>query len=354
MTKKNPILFVIIFVLFMIISFEIFHIYKEDDSKKAKTDSFDYRLLYYDNDYSNRLYDITIKDNKVMIKENDSCDTSTNCSGKIVEKRISRYSAENTKKLKDFIINNFEVDNNTITIYKEQLSDEQKKVMSGLLIGEYYFELDVESYKYLLVYSERKDIEYNFYFKEDKTILTKVVYINDNYDITDIETYYNNFDRDNIDLLFEYISKQNLNSYSTVNIGFMYKDEKNIITSLVENDESYLDNYENEVKLLYTLSYNGIDCETPILRLYDDNTYELFDTYVVNFKGKIIPKTGTYDYDIRKIIDNAYKYEPNMAGPYIITDSDNNKYITYDSSQELNEFLKSINVNLGVCTSQAE
>ncbi len=84
-----------------------------------------------------------------------------------------------------------------------------------------------------------------------------------------------------------------------------------------ENDESK--------KLSYTISYNGINCLTPTLYLYNDNTYKYYYTFSTDNK-KIVPKTGTYNYDITKIINSIEKYEENSFEPYL-TKEENEKTI---------------------------
>lgn len=222
--------------------------------------------------------------------------------------------------------------------------------MRSLILGEYYFETAVEEYEYKLIYSKTNSEEYNFYFKDNNSIIAKKLTINEEYEIEKIDTYRIEFKEENIKFLYKYIQQLSLESNGNIiyKNPTSYKDEENIFNSLIKNNESYIDNINKGKELLYELTYNGINCCTPILRLYSDNSYEYYYAYSKN-NISLIPKTGIFDYDIKKIIDSIDKYEPNSAGPYTITSSTGEKYITYNSNTELNNFLNSINVKLEMC-----
>lgn len=126
---------------------------------------------------------------------------------------------------------------------------------------------------------------------------------------------------------------------------------------------SYLySNKPSKAQLLYTISFNGINCPTPILYLYDDNTYEYYYTFEVG-NNTPRPKTGTYNYDITKIIDNNNnnnnEEEVSSESPwltigpyYTIKDNSGNEYDIYSSNDELQQLLKQLNVKLSVCLEQ--
>ena len=38
----------------------------------------------------------------------------------------------------------------------------------------------------------------------------------------------------------------------------------------------------NDSKLTYTITFNGLNCQTPVLYLYSDNTYEYYYTFSAN------------------------------------------------------------------------
>ena len=124
-----------------------------------------------------------------------------------------------------------------------------------------------------------------------------------------------------------------------------------ILISKIFIEVSDKDKDNNKRKLIYTITYNGIDCPTPILYLYSDKTYEYYYTFTTDNK-KLTPKTGTYNYDMKNLIENINNYESDYAGPYYVKDENDTKYTTYSSNKELQELLKSIDVKLTTCLVQ--
>ena len=161
---------------------------------------------------------------------------------------------------------------------------------------------------------------------------------------------FRSFSKKNKIILNDYIEKEVKKENENVIYKYstLQKDEINIFNSIAENDESYLNNIENEAKLSYIISYNGINCPTPTLYLYSDNTYEYYYTFGTDNK-KLIPKTGTYNYDITKIINNIDKYEENRFGPYSIKEENGKDYTTYNTNTELQELLTSLDIKLEKC-----
>ena len=304
-----------------------------------------YMITYYADGIPGSKYDIEVAGNKVKIATTSYC-SAVDCDS-FLKTETYTYSNENIQKLEKFLKKNFT--GKKIIVHEDMLSERQREVMAGLVINEYFFELAVEDYQYKIEYAQAEDVVYLIYFKDNNSILVKKGTINKNYDITKIITYELDFSKEHMYTLNEYIKnevqKEDNNiiyKYSTLK-----KDEKMLLQSIIDNDEKLLDDYKDGAKLLYTISYDGIYCETPILYLYNDNTYEYFDTY--SFTDiEIIPKTGTYNYNIENIIANIDKYEANMMGQYYIK-SANNTYTTYNSNIELMEFLSSINVTLEKC-----
>lgn len=306
-----------------------------------------YEIIYYDESIPGSKYDISVqKNNKVEITTTHFC-SAIDCKP-TTEKEIFNYSKDNLEKLKIFINNNFS--NNYVEVHDNKLTDRQKEVIHALLQGEYFFEKNVEEYKYKIEYSKNDSLSYDIYFKNDNSILVKKLKINSDYDIVSVDTYALNFSQKNKAKLNDYIEKEvkkeNKNviyKYST-----LQKDEINIFNSIVKNNESYLNNIENEVKLAYTISYSGMNCPTPTLYLYNDNTYKYYYTFSTD-NEKLIPKTGTYNYDIKKIINNIDKYEENNFGTYSIKEENGKNYTTYNTNTELQELLTSLDITLEKC-----
>ena len=347
--KKNSIIIIsIVIVSFIGIGTILFTIL----NLKAKqlSTSVLYNITYYDELIPGSKYEISVQDNGVEITKTSFC-SAVDCNHTI-EKETFNYSKENIEKLKSFINNNFS-NNYNIELNDISLTERQREVIQGLLLGEYFFEANVEEYKYKIEYSKSDDLSYNIYFKNDKSILVKKLKINSDYDIVNVDTYSLNFSQKNKNILLDYIEKEvkKQNSNIIYKYSTLQKDEINIFNSLVENDEVYLNNIENEARLSYTISYNGINCPTPTLYLYSDNTYEYYYTFGTD-NEKLIPKTGTYNYDIKKIISNIDNYEENSFGPYSIKEENGKSYTTYNTNNELQELLSSLNITLEKCLEQ--
>ena len=347
--RKNPLLIIaIVIVAFIGIGIILSTIFNFN-TPQLSTNVF-YNITYYDDLTPGSKYEISVQDNGVEITKTSFC-SYVNCSPK-TEKEIFNYSKENIEKLKTFINNNFS-NNYYIELNDNELTERQKEVIQGLLLGEYFFETNVEEYKYKIEYSKNDSLTYDIYFKNDNSILVKKLKINSDYDIVSVNTYSLNFSQKNKNILFDYVEKEvkKENNNIIYKYSTLQKDEINIFNSITENNEAYLNNIESKTKLTYTISYNGINCPTPTLYLYSDNTYEYYYTFDTD-NEKLIPKTGTYNYDITKIINNIDKYEENSFGPYSIKEENGKNYTTYNTNTELQELLTSIDITLEKCLEQ--
>lgn len=121
-----------------------------------------------------------------------------------------------------------------------------------------------------------------------------------------------------------------------------------IIESIIYNDEIHLKKVEYLKKRLFTLTSSRLDCESVKLEIYDDNTYQYFDSKYPNGEF-ILTKTDTYSYDVINIIKNKDQYPKNEHGPYQLVNDKNETFNIYDNNQELNEFLNSIGLSLDQC-----
>lgn len=128
--------------------------------------------------------------------------------------------------------------------------------MRSLILGEYYFETAVEEYEYKLIYSKTNSEEYNFYFKDNNSIIAKKLTINEDYEIEKIDTYRIEFKEENIKFLYKYIQQLSLESNGNIiyKNPTSYKDKENIFNSLIKNNESYIDNINKGKELLYELT----------------------------------------------------------------------------------------------------
>lgn len=305
-----------------------------------------YSIVYFDDMDPGSKSNIKISKNEVEIITTTSC-SALDCDTKH-QKEVFNYSNVNIEKLINFIDNNFSTNN--VEVHDDELTDYQKDVIQGLLLNEYFFEINVEEYKYKVEYRKNDNEVYYIYLKNDSSILVKKATINNNYEFFGVDTYSLDFSSEKLKIIGDYIKKEA--DYKKTNIlyksAFLKKDEVNIFNSIVNRNESYLTNIEKEAKLIYTISYNGINCQTPLLYLYSDNTYEYYDR--ISFGTEVEkPKIGVYYYDINKIIKNIDKYEKNSAGPYYIKEAYGKTYVTYDTNIDLQDFLKSLNIELTKC-----
>ena len=128
----------------------------------------------------------------------------------------------------------------------------QKDVIYSLEGGESNFEINVEEYKYKIEYHENDNLDYFIYFKDDNSILVKKVLNNK------ITTYKVNFSEENMNRLNNYIEKMiepepdfpilwrysrkcNISDELFKRYG-VSEEEMYIINSIIENNESILDN----------------------------------------------------------------------------------------------------------------
>lgn len=307
-----------------------------------------YTLTYDDMGEPGSNSKIEIYNDKVEITTTRFC-SALDCESTTYEKSYN-YSKENMNKLKKYIKKNFS--KKYIELSYNELTDEQYEVIQGVLLGEGFFEIAIEEYKYKIEYTKDDNLTYIIYFKNNNSILVKKLNISE-YDITNINTYSLKFSKKGINKLNDYIKKEVKEENSSViyKSSTLRKDEINIFKSIEENDESYLTKMVDDSELIYTISYNGINCPTPVLYLYSDNSYEFYYTFSTS-EEELIPKTGTYNYDITKIIKNIDKYEENKFGPYTIKEVSGKDYITYNTNTELQEFLNTLDITLEMCLEQ--
>lgn len=343
--KKNTLLTIlIILAILLIISISMFVIYNKYFKEHGE---ILYKLTYHEDLWvPGSTNEITVYEDKIEISTTMFCST-LNCKNKKLKKEILTYSKDNINSFINFITTNFLSDNNenNIELRDSGMNKYQRNIMRMLFVGEYFFETNIEEYKYRIEYSKSKSLKYNIYYKDNGSILVKKTEIDNNDDITNRETHTVDFSTENLNFLKNYM-EDSKNDIVTIN-NFSSPYQANIINSMIKNDESYLNNVHKADNLLYTISYYESNCIGPTLYLYNDNTYDYYYKYPNN-NEKLVPKTGTYNYDIQTInIDNVSKDKVSM---YMIKDNLNNTaYTTYPKNDKLMEFLNSINVEMNVC-----
>lgn len=209
-----------------------------------------YKITYYDNGMPGSTSEIKISNSEVEIITTNFCGT-LDCYGESpkTEKKVYKYSKENMIKLKKFFRNNFLIykilglKNKNIELNEDYLNEYQSRVMQGLVLGESFFEVSIEKFRYKIEYSKTDSLNYIIYFKDNKTILVKKLNINGNDDITKIDTYKLKFSKKNLNIINDYIKKEVKKENSKVisKTSSLKKDEINIIKSIIDNNESYLD-----------------------------------------------------------------------------------------------------------------
>ncbi|MBR4262315.1 MAG: hypothetical protein IKQ35_03015 [Bacilli bacterium] len=337
--NKPKLLIIIIGVVFIIIGIILHFLVFKDKSVY-------YKITYDDNSAPGSQSIIEVYNDRIDISTTHYC-SAKNCSP-TKENKTLKYNKEIMDKLIKYLKNNYK--KNDIKVNREDLMNDGINPIEYLMLGEKWLELSLEDYEYLIEYHENNTYGYYIYFKDDNSIVVKKAKINDKYDIVNIDTYNLDFKKEKIKLLYKYVeneSKTNKTKY-IIKSSILLKNETNIFKSIVEKDEKYL---TEEEELVYIISYSGVNCPTPILYLYNDNTYEYYYTFATGYQ-KPTPKIGNYNYDINKIIKNIDKYKEDPSGIYNINELNGKTYKTYSTNAELKEFLNSIDVKLEECTEQ--
>ena len=329
-TKKKVTILIITGILLILLLTCLFAWYIYSNNKEKNNDNFLYNINVSDNV-------LKIYADKISLNDNDL-----------------NYSQDNVQKLIKYLDDNFEVKEDTLNIDYNNLDNKQFIILySAFNNFEAQFEVAVEDYKYCL-YLAYNDDNYIIYLKDNDEILVKKVKTkSNNYAVSKVEdSYVINFSEVSNTMVINYLKNLFINNNATqLYKNFVRKDEKKYIDSLVNNSEDYL--LSNEVKLMDTIKYVGINCVTPIVYLYDDNSYEYYTT-CGSSNTYIKPTEGTYNY----IIDNLFIEAgdvSNLNEYYIINDYINNETYYIDSSAYyINELLNQMGINLATCETGEE
>lgn len=234
MKKTIKYILIIIFLIAIVTSATLYIL------NKKKLNNTIYELTYYDESIPGSKYEYIIDKDKIEMTKTDYC-SATDCESITSQKENLNYSKENIRKLQEFLAKNFNSSKIEVNATNE-LTEYQEGVLTGLTLSEKYFEIAIEEYKYKLIYGKDDNTEYITYFKQNNKILVKKIVVNDEYDIEKIDTYQLKFKNKNIRLLYDYIEKQTNEKNKTTIYKNNTKDneEKNIIASIINNNESYL------------------------------------------------------------------------------------------------------------------
>ena len=253
--KTLKIIIVSILLLIILAILVIMQFTKNKDVKDATEDkNMIYEIDFFDGAEPGTNRDIKIYKDKVKVDITHAC-SAVDCKS-TKEEKTQNFSKENIDKLKNFIETNFseKLNGNKVVIYGTwQLNLYQKGVIYSLEGGESNFEINVEEYKYKIEYHENDNLDYFIYFKDDNSILVKKVLNNK------ITTYKVNFSEENMNRLNNYIEKmiepepdfpilwryskkyENSDDWFWKRYG-VSEEETYIINSIIENNESILDN----------------------------------------------------------------------------------------------------------------
>ncbi len=309
-----------------------------------------YNIEYYDDSIPGKKYDIDVYNNKIMLGETHFC-SAVDCESTIKEKKDLKYSTDNVSKFIRFIETHY--NKIKIELHEDQMNDREKEIFLGLTLGEKIFEVAIEDYAYKVEFTEDDNLGYMIYLKENDDILVYKLSVNEDYDIAEIEKYNIDFSKENMGVLKNYIiSLMSKDTNVVYKSSTLRKDEENLMMSIIKNDESLLKDIKNQAKLSYVISYSGIDCLTPKLYLYSDNTYEFY--YTFGSDDQVLkPKTGTYNVNILDIINTSEKTTDYGMGVYTILDKSTDKsYHISPLDNKINNLFKTLNISLQKCLEQ--
>lgn len=105
---------------------------------------------------------------------------------------------------------------------------------------------------------------------------------------------------------------------------------------------------EEEKEVEYTITYEGLKCDSPFIYLYKDGSYDYFDSIALNGK-ELSYVTGEYSYDIKKIISSNDKYEVTEDSTYYIQDGNDDLYEISSKNEEMIKFLDKYDLKLDKC-----
>lgn len=214
--------------------------------------------------------------------------------------------------------------------------------------------LEIDDYQYKLELS--KDNNYHLIYLKENTITAANLYYK-NYDREKVQIHKLKFNETNTKLIKEFILNQYEKEETYKNIyysSFEHKD-KIILDAIISNNETLLSNIEKEKNLLYKLGFTGLNCLTPSLDIYDDSTYEFYNTYTTDGTNPT-PKKGTYNYDLNKLITASVDENILDNGvAFVLTNKDKTYYYEV-TNPTLNEFLNTTTLTISsfTCGLEAE
>lgn len=162
------------------------------------------------------------------------------------------------------------------------------------------------------------------------------------------------------------VHRLNTDSKTGYDDGIIVKLFGNIIYNNVEinalENNLELEEVVREDGLLFSISRNDKKCVSQNLKVYKDGKYEIYTAYeackpfencnlILKYTDK---KTGSYDFDVLKILQHSKASSTSDFSSYppmyeIYLGKTEELYITGSNNSYLEEFLKSINIDLNKC-----
>ena len=298
-------------------------------------DSYKYKITYEDKQYT---YEIKVFEKiiKVVKKIPLQCIKEPCELEKVNEYKID-FMREDMNRLYDYL-DNLTYNNREITIKYEDLDTESFPIFNSIINNN----SELLDYNHKIEYIDNQ-VSYNIYIDNNYNI--KV--LTSCNDISCKKNYQVIFNEENKKYIKDYLEKNIFNTTNNISINSnnTNKETLNILNSIIKNSEENLNNITTN-NISYKIKYFGVNCETSLLELYNDNTYK----YIYGYDEKnneYLSKTRTYNFDIDKIlVDNIDIIKSEY---YQITSKDNIKYLISTNNIEINRLLNTLNINLKTC-----
>ena len=102
---------------------------------------------------------------------------------------------------------------------------------------------------------------------------------------------------------------------------------------------------EKSDALAFIITDVSKNCLSNGIHVYYNDKYEVYKAYYLNGQKMVPIRTGTYNYDINKIIDNIDNYTKDEERylNYNIKINDENHIVAMKGNKEIREFMDSIN-----------
>lgn len=284
------------------------------------------------------LYEINLKDNIIKVTKNKIYLNGENLN----------FSSENVQDFLKLLKENYPKDSKLSLDYSKLNSYDEDVFSSILAKSSLDFSLAIVKYLYEIDLAYHNS-HYLIYLQKNNEIYVQEVKLNPNGDITKIlNSYYLKFTKENTTKVYNYLlTLFNDNSHELIKMN-VFASEKNIFDSIIYDSEEYLNS--EEIHLLATLSYNGLNCLTPVLYLYDNNTYEYYYTFTTD-SSELVPITGHYDLDLSLLLNEiTYDYNGYYYEDFITKES----YYLNPFGYYTNNILSETNSNLITCLVQGK